>query len=380
MGILDTPAYSRAQADAIFARPQRSSRTIVLGDSIDAGTPTGWYHYYTLQLGKIQQIRNAGIGGNTTTQMLARIQADVLDYAPDVVILGGFTNDTDPANGVSAATTRSNIKTMVGMVRAAGALPVLRTAPPINAGDAARTQLTLTQNAWLKQYGISQGIEVLDIYQAVADPSTGQFAAGISDDGVHPTEIGAKAIADYLLAQPTPAAFRGSHQFARAATDESNMVVNGVFVGDTDANGLANNMVAAGTATYSLAAAETGVSGNWQRVTTASATAGSFRTSTISATSSGRTVWTIGDRFSVAGRIRTSGGGSALVRLTFTGVGTTTDVVRPLTRAISNGVFSGEYTIPTGTTGIQLMVQNSGAAGWVEVAEVALRNLTQLSV
>jgi hypothetical protein len=34
-----------------------------------------------------------------------------------------------------------------------------------------------------------------------------------------------------------------------------------------------------------------------------------------------------------------------------------------LTQAVNNGAFSGEYTIPTGTTGMQLIVQNSSAAG-----------------
>lgn len=61
---------------------------------------------------------NLGVSGNTTTQMLARIGAATLNYEPIMgFILGGVN---DPGNGISSATTTSNISAMVDSLIAAG--------------------------------------------------------------------------------------------------------------------------------------------------------------------------------------------------------------------------------------------------------------------
>lgn len=93
---------------------------VVIGDSITAWNwsdysnnvhSDSWATHLALGSGgKLHLIRNAGIGGNTTAQMLARFDSDVMAYLPDggwVGIAGG-TNDPD---GVTD--TYPNIEAMI---------------------------------------------------------------------------------------------------------------------------------------------------------------------------------------------------------------------------------------------------------------------------
>lgn len=370
-----------AAATMVIAATSAGSRTIILGDSIDAAVQ-GWWPYYALQSGCIPTIRNAGIGGNTTSQMLARIQADVIDYRPAVCVLGGATNDI--GTGMPELTTRANIATMVSMLRKAGITPVLRTTPPADSAVSGTTwgavplrrQQTLRHNAWLAGYAQQEGIALLDMYLSVADPATGGFIPGITSDGIHPTEVGSKAIADYLLTLPIPSVWRGGFSLARAATDETNLVANGVFVGDANSDGLADGWITSGTATYSLTPGGNDISGNWQRCTTTTAANGGM----LQDIALGPKL-ALGDELEIAGRIRTSGGGASTVRVSmWSSAALSPDAVAQLTQPISNGTFSMRVKVPADATKVRVLIYQSVAAGWVEVAEVTVRNRTKLGM
>lgn len=374
--------YGRSLRDLFAPRNPRATRTIILGDSIDADV-RGWWPYYSFGTQRIETVRNAGVGGNTTTQMLARIKVDVLDYRPDVVVLGGSTNDVyETAGSAAEAATRANIAAMVEMVRDIGATPVLRTTPPCDiqggyTSVAARRQAVLRQNGWTYAYANRNGIDVIDIHQSVVDPATGGYLAGITSDGTHPTEVGARAIADYLLALPSPRAFaRASFAFGRAVTEAGNLLANGVFVGDANSDGIADGWTAGGSPTGTLNAATTGVTGNWQRIATADTTA-RYIFQDIS------TGLAAGDVIQILGRVSSSGTAAALVRLTpYVGGAQVTgqDAVQEMTRPLSNGVFVVRMTMPASVEKLRVMVQVKTAAGWVEVAEMAARNLTALGL
>lgn len=62
---------------------------------------------------------NAGIGGDTSTGMLARFQADVLAYNPSMVSIEACYNDSGA--GISTATCQSNVTTMIQMAQRTGA-------------------------------------------------------------------------------------------------------------------------------------------------------------------------------------------------------------------------------------------------------------------
>ena len=67
-----------------------------------------------------------GISGQTTSQMLVRFRADVLDLHPQVVVICGGTNDIARNTGyISLPHTLGNLVSMVELARANGIAPVL---------------------------------------------------------------------------------------------------------------------------------------------------------------------------------------------------------------------------------------------------------------
>lgn len=86
---------------------------------------------------KFYVIRNSGVGGNTSAQMLARFQTDVVNYKPRCVAILAGTNDTTPLSQ-----TLPNIKSMVKQALTAGIVPILATIPP--SGTAAISAPTIT--------------------------------------------------------------------------------------------------------------------------------------------------------------------------------------------------------------------------------------------
>jgi lysophospholipase L1-like esterase len=81
------------------------------------------------------EIRSAGIGGNTTGQGLARMEADVLAGAPDVVVVLFGTNDSvlraPKAYRTPLDQYKKNLEKIVLACREKGAEPILCTLPPI---------------------------------------------------------------------------------------------------------------------------------------------------------------------------------------------------------------------------------------------------------
>ncbi|MGI4812004.1 MAG: GDSL-type esterase/lipase family protein [Janthinobacterium lividum] len=126
--------------------------TAVIGDSIAAGAQDGeaniygvhgnnWFHYLCLaSAGKIQHVWNAGIGGQTTAQIVPRIVTDILPKKPTRCVLQMGTNDTDPLNQ-----TLPNFTTAIQTLLAAGIQPILVTIPP--AGTAAISAPVATATA-----------------------------------------------------------------------------------------------------------------------------------------------------------------------------------------------------------------------------------------
>jgi hypothetical protein len=122
-----------AVAMASCKRPQGDLASVAaLGDSITARFRLSYS--YPDRLGRWRQIpvRNFGVPGDTTAQMLDRL-ADVLDSGPTpqvVVILGG-THDI--ARGMRAEETLHNLQTIAERIRDSGRRPVLVCPPPSGA-------------------------------------------------------------------------------------------------------------------------------------------------------------------------------------------------------------------------------------------------------
>jgi len=175
-----------------------------LGDSLTARYRLA-YSYPDL-LGRWRQIpvRNFGVSGDTTAQMLDRLE-DVLDSGPTpqvVVILGG-TNDI--ARGMPVDDALRNLQTIAERVRASGRRPVLVCPPPTGAFRLDRAEAL---RAGLRDYAHAQGIIFVDPWPAMEDPARRGWARPeLALDVLHPNEQGQYVLAEQIaraLGWPVP--------------------------------------------------------------------------------------------------------------------------------------------------------------------------------
>ncbi len=190
---------------------QSKDFTIVcLGDSI---TRAG----YPAELEKLLQVKviNAGVGGNTSRQGLARLDRDVLTNKPNVVLVFFGANDSRldaPKTHVPLKEYEKNLTTIVERCQKTGANVVLGTPPPIDPEPYYQRhpkenyQAAGGLEAWLAKYraavlqvGEATKVPVLDLNELLA-----KEPAWRRPDGVHPTEAGTQIIARLFAKQVAP--------------------------------------------------------------------------------------------------------------------------------------------------------------------------------
>ena len=151
---------------------------------------------------------NKGVGGNRTTEILNRLQSDVLDMHPQVVTLLIGVNDVwrfyeFPASkrGIYAEQYRENLKKIIEPILASGAKMLVMTPYMVdtNPNEPMRTQV-LEYAAICKEVAESYGIETIEL-QPVFESlmQNGLTSYELSGDRVHPKVTGHAAIALELL-------------------------------------------------------------------------------------------------------------------------------------------------------------------------------------
>lgn len=182
-------------------------RLVTLGDSITAATNgcgDGWPTFLTMPL---DYFYNAGIGGTTTTQAIARLDADVLAHTPtDVVVMLG-TNDLYGGHDTTPeqmAWVVANIGTILDSITAAGAKAWLLTIPPAEGGwdDGTAVQ---TYNAAMATTAAAHDATLIDVWSWLATGSDWVDESYVCD-GIHPTAAGAAVIASRVQAALYPVA------------------------------------------------------------------------------------------------------------------------------------------------------------------------------
>jgi lysophospholipase L1-like esterase len=171
----------------------------------------GWFNWANSFLGqRFDLVRNAGVGGNMSAQMLARLQSDVLAYDSDWVFVGGPVNDM--AGDVASATTIANMTAILDALALAGRRVLLLTAAPnTNYNSAPRKQAVSDVNRWIRSLPYTRrGVVVADAHRVLINPATGWPATGMAIDGVHFSDAGAlrvgKVAADALSGAVPPIA------------------------------------------------------------------------------------------------------------------------------------------------------------------------------
>lgn len=229
----------------------------------------------------LRAVANKGVGGNTTAQMLARLDADVLQFTPKPgwVLVNGYANDA--AAGTPTATTISNLTSICDQIRAAGMGVILTAALPKGATPTGQGKI----NRALQEYTYSKPDVIwVDWYSQIADPSEGTFhklpvsgsnGSHVTDDQIHPNAGGAskmgKVLADTLTARgiyPKEGFTFGSN------VDAEQKLANPGMVGTSGTIGTASGVVATNwtsrygaNATLSKVARTDGIPGEWQQVT-----------------------------------------------------------------------------------------------------------------
>jgi len=143
-------------------------------------------------------VLDRGVSGQTTSQMLIRFRADVIDLHPRVVQIMAGTNDVAGNTGpISINAIENNIRDMVELARAHHITVVLASIPPA-AKFTWRPELQpispiLSLNAWLRALAKQDGLIYVDYYAVLVDDQHG-FKAAWSKDGVHPNADGYAAM------------------------------------------------------------------------------------------------------------------------------------------------------------------------------------------
>ena len=175
---------------------------------------------------------NAGIGGNTTADAIARLDSDVRSYDPDVVVVQFGINDSKVEVSQGATTPRvdladyvANLTTIVETLKADGVRVILMTPnalswtdtllerygqPPYDPNDPMGFNATLTDYVEaVRTIAATEDVELVDIYQTYLDYQNvpDQDINDLLLDGIHPNAIGHRIVADRLLATiPEPSA------------------------------------------------------------------------------------------------------------------------------------------------------------------------------
>lgn len=208
--------------------------------------------------GRLRVIQNSGIPGNTTAQMLARIEPDVLALNPSVCIVMGGTNDV--AQSVPLATYIDNMTEIMDRLQAAGIRPVVLTIPP----RALSRSLISQYNAWLTAWCAGRGIPIIDTFTPAFDPATGGIISTFDSDGTHFNQSGYRMLGQKVWDAIESLFPNAALAPATANDDASNLIANGLFIGDENSDGVADSWSRSGTMTTSLVAGESDVAGNWQ--------------------------------------------------------------------------------------------------------------------
>jgi lysophospholipase L1-like esterase len=217
------------------------TKAVFMGDSL---TGTGRYGEYLCALHggeRLHTVFNAGVGGETTSQMLARFATSVIAYSPDAVFIMGGTNDTLQATAPTDAEFIGNIISMCQLAQENGIVPVVLLAAPAGSTDARKD----TYGRYQQCLGItcqSLGILCYWGWDELTDPVSGFWASGANADDNHPTFLGYATFAKSIYAQMIGTKAKRSTLTALRPTMTYDIFGNG-FMLDTDADGWADNVI-----------------------------------------------------------------------------------------------------------------------------------------
>ncbi len=171
------------------------------------------------------EVVNRGVGGEETSQMLARFDRDVLAQRPSVVLIWGHINNIHraPRDGIAAAVEKAkgDYRAMVDRAREHHIGVILATEVTLTEAVGFSNRLAAfvgglrgkqgysayvnghvhALNAWLRDYARTEKLQLLD-FEAVFDDGDGfRKREFTDDDGTHISAAGYQALSRYAQGQ-----------------------------------------------------------------------------------------------------------------------------------------------------------------------------------
>jgi lysophospholipase L1-like esterase len=351
---------------------------VFLGDSITANGATftaipsiqqfpgleyGWVSWATATAGgRWYPVGIGATGGYTPAQIRDTHLPTVLARKPAYcVTLVGQNSQTDLTAPVD----------IWQQLVAAGITPILCTLP------ATGTSVALWKfNQFVVRYAGAHGLPLVDFHAATVDATTGGYKTGYSDDGTHPTEVGAKAmgqaLADVLAEIIRTPATAGVLADTNAATD---LLVGNPLMLTDDGGGLATNWtgLAAFDGSFSTDPAVAGRLWTVAAPTTADAAVGA------------QFDVTAGHRYQIAAKLSADveavGGGWVLRFLSVVPTVNFYTLAEFTKDAPVGSAYSIEWTCPATITSVRFDVLAKTAAGAsMSIGQFTVRDLTALGL
>ena len=182
-----------------------------LGDSITAQgweVPGGYVKLVTAGLATLGVHITpipAGVSGNTSQDMLGRLDRDVISKKPDWMTLSCGVNDVwHGPSGVPLDGYKKNITAILDQCSAAGIKVLVMTATVIGEGDNDNNRKLAAYNDFLRQIAKERGLPLAEengAFQAAikANPRRGDMPGVLTGDGVHPIAPGHQLMAQTII-------------------------------------------------------------------------------------------------------------------------------------------------------------------------------------
>lgn len=193
----------------LFGDSRTADQNVVQGAPafINRWTNVSWFaRANAMNNWPFSMLANSGIGGNTTSQMLARISTDVLAYSPSCVTVFGGTNDftgsaTPSVAAAEVALAYSNLVSIYTICKSLGIYVFALSETPDSASSLVKQQQKIVLNNQLREYWANtNGGEFVDFYSVLVNPTdtTGQPLANVTRDGLHFSVLGGEKTGSLL--------------------------------------------------------------------------------------------------------------------------------------------------------------------------------------
>lgn len=171
------------------------------GDSITQAQNVEPSVNFTRQIGlfagyALEDIINAGIAGNKTSDMLARVDTDVIALAPEVCVIMPLTNDAN--HSIPLKTFASNLNLIVSKLLAAN-IKVVMISPPLFRGGSSKYAKFNSYLLELEQIVENYNLPYIDLFRKYAWEFlvNVEFFTSLYVDIVHQTPAGYNYISNH---------------------------------------------------------------------------------------------------------------------------------------------------------------------------------------